>query len=1327
MRSRLARVLIALFTILATSTTVAGPPRSAEGANNGPRGPAVAFSQLLARDTPDTRVKRVTDEQKGDRFEAEWLSSGRKVEFPVGADGWTTLWAEPQRSVSYRPVGAGPALATATGSGVSYQGAWDGADVEAQVEVGKYKETIVLPVQPPRNTWAFEVKLTNLLASQDADVISFGLPDTPLLQIRDLVARDSAGAETKVKTLLRSAGERTFIDLEVDREWLAAAAYPVRIDPTTIATWSWPGHWSGSMIAGDQAGRLMAVLGDSVYYSLDKGNTWTLLTTLDCYVSSSITADNNGNFYVLYSGTPAYPFLRWRLKKMTWTGSTWTVGSPLDVCTNDVFMQDGCAAYWDPKYNNVLLMYSRVYGSYGPAEWDWRYFRVATNTFGPVNQLDYTSGGVSGWATPAYGSAVADDNSGTAYFVWQGLNLSGARLVRYTTSDGNTYLQESSANLGSCESVTAAVRADGNVVVGKYEPLSYLSVATYYPATNTSNTITLETSDIGFVRPAITNASGDLYLYFAGSGGNIYYRKYKQSTGVWQARTTLQTGSYETPSTDPRYLASDGAWVVWKNTATNEIVFGGVVLPKPPNAPSNLNPGGGSWVNSTTPRLAWTYSNPDPTDTQAAYQVQVKNSLGTVIKDTGKTTSPSQYYDIPPSTLTAGTTYTWAVTTWDTRGDLQGPWSTWQAFGIDTTVPTVSASINGGAPYTASTSVTMNISASDSPSGPAQMDFTYKGATTSWEPYATSKSFTLTTPDGLQTVTTNVKDAAGNVGSSAATITLDTTPPTVSVTAPTSGATVGGLVPLRADAADAIAMQNVSFYRDGALIGSVAASPWQVTWDTSQLAAGPAALTAVARDMAGNTRTSAPVNVTVDNTPPSVSITAPTQGETVRGIRTLNATASCNSGVGKVEYYVDGGLVGSATAPPYAVQWNSAGVANGPHSLAAKAYNNYGLVGASTLVAITVDNSPVTGTLAAETGSTSGPGGSLNLRSTSTWAVTWSGLDYKLASDTTWTNHQSGSGTFNAGAATIPWTVPTAPAPWQVRVGLVDAQGSSGYTDTLELVLPAAPSLTVAAGPQGDITVNLPTPGAGITYTVSRSSSSSFAPGATDEIAAGSTATSLRDGMNLVPNSGFEWGIAADGTPKSWSRLGTSSTLSMDSAVRVAPGQYAVRLDKADAGSGDGIVETAFSGRGLAGRQMTLSGWLRTQAISTGTGSGAWLQLEFLSRDGGVLGTATTTALTGTNDWQRYSVSTVVPDGTYAIRAAVLFGLSTGTLWADGIQVEPGPRLSAYAPGALSDMTTYYYRAATWSGPLHSDYSNTASVIYRGLPAELGRGNLGSR
>lgn len=82
--------------------------------------------------------------------------------------------------------------------------------------------------------------------------------------------------------------------------------------------------------------------------------------------------------------------------------------------------------------------------------------------------------------------------------------------------------------------------------------------------------------------------------------------------------------------------------------------------------------------------------------------------------------------------------------------------------------------------------------------------------------------------------------------------------------------------------------------------------------------------------------------VATDNTPPSVQLTAPSDGATVSGSVALDATASDDTAVSKVDFLIDGALVGSDGAAPYEVMWSSATVPDGTHTVTARAVDASG-------------------------------------------------------------------------------------------------------------------------------------------------------------------------------------------------------------------------------------------------------------------------------------------------------------------------------------------------------------------------------------------------
>jgi len=93
-----------------------------------------------------------------------------------------------------------------------------------------------------------------------------------------------------------------------------------------------------------------------------------------------------------------------------------------------------------------------------------------------------------------------------------------------------------------------------------------------------------------------------------------------------------------------------------------------------------------------------------------------------------------------------------------------------------------------------------------------------------------------------------------------------------------------------------------------------------------------------------------------DTTPPTISITAPLNGASVSGTVSVNASASDNVGVTKVEFYLDGALKFTDTTSPYSWSWDTTTATNGAHSLTSKAYDAALNTGTSAAVNVTVSN-----------------------------------------------------------------------------------------------------------------------------------------------------------------------------------------------------------------------------------------------------------------------------------------------------------------------------------------------------------------------------------
>ncbi|HYI02390.1 Ig-like domain-containing protein [Hyalangium sp.] len=187
----------------------------------------------------------------------------------------------------------------------------------------------------------------------------------------------------------------------------------------------------------------------------------------------------------------------------------------------------------------------------------------------------------------------------------------------------------------------------------------------------------------------------------------------------------------------------------------------------------------------------------------------------------------------------------------------------------------------------------------------------------------------------------------------------DTSPPTATLTAPADGATVSETLHLSASAHDNFSVTQVEFFVGETLIGSDTTVPFSVPWNTWSVPNGSASVTARAWDAAGSSSPSAPVTVLVDNdrTAPDVAVTSPAEGVPVEGTVTLQASATdARSAISKVEFHVDGVLLSTDTSAPYSAAWSTLLVANGSHTLTAKAYDGPGNEGTSSPVTVLVDN-----------------------------------------------------------------------------------------------------------------------------------------------------------------------------------------------------------------------------------------------------------------------------------------------------------------------------------------------------------------------------------
>ncbi len=225
----------------------------------------------------------------------------------------------------------------------------------------------------------------------------------------------------------------------------------------------------------------------------------------------------------------------------------------------------------------------------------------------------------------------------------------------------------------------------------------------------------------------------------------------------------------------------------------------------------------------------------------------------------------------------------------------------------------------------------------------------------------------FTESDPTDNVTDTTLQISGNTVSVLSQTTPTVSPPAATVTGPAAGSDVSGTVSVQASASATApaTVASVQFLLDGQPLGApLTAAPYSYNWTVGSLALGIHTLSARVADTDGVMGTAAPVSVSVvsggggGNTPPSLSITNPTNNETVSGTVPVAATVTAGSApIASVQFLLDGQTLGApVTRAPYVLSWDTTLTTPGAHVLTARATDTSGNTGNASAVNVTVQN-----------------------------------------------------------------------------------------------------------------------------------------------------------------------------------------------------------------------------------------------------------------------------------------------------------------------------------------------------------------------------------
>ena len=386
---------------------------------------------------------------------------------------------------------------------------------------------------------------------------------------------------------------------------------------------------------------------------------------------------------------------------------------------------------------------------------------------------------------------------------------------------------------------------------------------------------------VAYVAMTSPNGGGTVYLKSAPLSGpdELVFRGAADQTiqrGTPFIRSATET-AIDDPSTMKQNVTSATGIVVLANNITTPKFYlhNEMSLPAAdataPTGSATIN--GGAAFSTTS---AVTVSVPATDAGSGVSLVRLSNSPATG-GDGVLTTGTSYSYTSPISWTLPGTEGT--NTVYVQWRDAAGNWSgvTTDTIVIDSTAPTGTVDINGGAAVTNTTNVNLSLAASDSGSGTASVlvsnSTDFSGATPI--AYAASVPWTLSAGDGTKTVYVKFVDAIGNTNGSpiSDTITLDSTGPTPGSVVIEGGAVVHSTsvtLTLAGVAGDATAARAAnSADMSGATAVSTSGS---VPWTLAAGSDGPRTVYVQWADTNGNWSAAASDDTILDATPPSGTV-----------------------------------------------------------------------------------------------------------------------------------------------------------------------------------------------------------------------------------------------------------------------------------------------------------------------------------------------------------------------------------------------------------------------------------------------------------------------
>ena len=184
-------------------------------------------------------------------------------------------------------------------------------------------------------------------------------------------------------------------------------------------------------------------------------------------------------------------------------------------------------------------------------------------------------------------------------------------------------------------------------------------------------------------------------------------------------------------------------------------------------------------------------------------------------------------------------------------------------------------------------------------------------------------------------INVNLSDSAGNE-TSLYPVTVyvnnidepDETPPTIVIYDPAANQTVSGTVSFLTIATDNVGINRVEFYHNYTLEHTATSYPYTYEWNSTAMEDDSEHIWyAKAFDTSGNEAQTQPIAIYVDNEDnihPTGFILYPYAGQTVSGVVQIQVSASDNTGIAQVEFFIDTILAVTDSQEPFNYDWDTA-------------------------------------------------------------------------------------------------------------------------------------------------------------------------------------------------------------------------------------------------------------------------------------------------------------------------------------------------------------------------------------------------------------------